>query len=74
MNSKSDKTSDSHRLLLNLSDNVVLKRKDEYVALSNLYTKTMNEDFVLPDGWYSVSYIQGHFKYISEKHGENRIK
>ena len=36
MNSKNSKTSDPHRLLLNLSDKVNLKRSDEYVALSNL--------------------------------------
>ena len=36
MNSKNSKTSDSHRLLLNLSDKINLKRSDIYVALSNL--------------------------------------
>ena len=36
MNSRNSKTSDPHRLLLNLSDNVTLKRSDKYVALSNL--------------------------------------
>ena len=36
MNSKNSKTSNSHRLLLNLSDNIDLKRSDKYVALSNL--------------------------------------
>ena len=36
MNSKSSKTSDSHRLLLNLSDKIDLKRSAKYVALSNL--------------------------------------
>ena len=36
MNSKSSKTSDAHRLLLNLSDKMDLKRSDKYVALSNL--------------------------------------
>ena len=35
-NSKNSKTSDSHRLLLNLSDKINLKRSDKYVALSNL--------------------------------------
>ena len=34
MNSKSNKTSDSHRLLLNLSDQTNLKRSDKDVALS----------------------------------------
>ena len=36
MNSEKSKTSDSHRLLLNLSDKKNLKRSDKYVALSNL--------------------------------------
>ena len=33
MNSENTKTSDPHRLLLNLSDKTELKRKDNYVAL-----------------------------------------
>ena len=33
MNSKNRKTSDSHRLLLNLSDKINLKSSDKYVAL-----------------------------------------
>ena len=36
MNSKNSKTSDSDRLLLNLSGKINLKRKDKYVALSSL--------------------------------------
>ena len=36
MNSENSKTSDLHRLLLNLSDKINLKRSDKYVALSNL--------------------------------------
>ena len=36
MNSKNSKTSDPHILLLNLTDKVNLKRRDNYVALSNL--------------------------------------
>ena len=35
-NSEDSKTSDSHRLLTNLSDKIDLKRSDKYVALSNL--------------------------------------
>ena len=33
MNSQNSKTSDSHRLFLNLSDKTNLKRRDKYVAL-----------------------------------------
>ena len=36
MNLKNSKTSDLHRVILNLSDKVGLKRSDKYVALSNL--------------------------------------
>ena len=36
MKSKSSKTSHSHRLLLNLTDKINLKRRDKCVALSNL--------------------------------------
>ena len=36
MNSENNKTSDSHRLFLNLSDKINLKRSDKFVALSNL--------------------------------------
>ena len=38
MNSRNGKTFDSHRLLLNLSDKISLKRNGKYVALSNLST------------------------------------
>ena len=36
MNSKSSETSNCHRLLLNLTDKINLKRSDKYLALSNL--------------------------------------
>ena len=36
MNFENSKTSDLHRLLLNLSDKINLERKDKYVASSNL--------------------------------------
>ena len=36
MNSENSKASDPHRLLLNLSEKIYLKRSDKYVALSNL--------------------------------------
>ena len=36
MNSENSKTSDPHRLLLNLKYKINLKRSDKYVALSNL--------------------------------------
>ena len=36
MNSKNSKTSYPYRLLLNLADKIDLRRKDKYIALSNL--------------------------------------
>ena len=36
MSSENSKTSDPHRLLLNLTDKTDLRRKDKYIALSNL--------------------------------------
>ena len=80
MNSENSKISDPHRLLLNLSDKINLKRSDEYVALSNVNNyhtwkniknnksaPAWNEEFELPDGSYSVSDIQDYFEY-SLKH------
>ena len=37
MNSRNSKTSDPHRLLLNLTDKINLKRSDKYVVLYNKY-------------------------------------
>ena len=36
VNSENSKTSDPHRLLLNLPNKIDLRRKDKYIALSNL--------------------------------------
>ena len=36
MNSKNRKTPDPHRLILNLTDKINLRRKNKYIALSNL--------------------------------------
>ena len=46
MNSK-NKISGLHRLLLNLTDKINLKRSDKYVALSNLsiYDTSKNNEF-----------------------------
>ena len=49
MNFKNSKTSDPHKLLLNLPSKINLKRSDKYVALSNLsicYTwKNINKSY-----------------------------
>ena len=44
MNFKNSETSDPHRILLNLSGKINLKRSDKYVTLSNLsiYFKSKN--------------------------------
>ena len=36
MNAKNSKTSDPHRLLLNITDKIVSRRKDKYIALSDV--------------------------------------
>ena len=39
MNSKNGKTSDAHKLILNVPEKIYLKCSDNYVALSNLTLK-----------------------------------
>ena len=89
MNSKNCKTSDPYRLLLNLTNKTVLRKKQKYIALSNLsnyYIKnsyknnkfkisapTQNEEFELLDGFYSISHIQNYFEYIPRKHWEKTV-
>ena len=88
INSKNSKTSDPHRLLLNLTDKRDLRRKYKYTSLSNLSiyyawknikksyknnkfkisVPTLNEEFELPDGSYSISDIPDYFKCILKKH------
>ena len=65
MNSKNSKISDLHRLLLNLTDKINLKRSDKYVALSNLsmyYTwknlKTINLEYQHQHGMKNLNRIQ----------------
>ena len=84
-NSRNSKTSDPHRLLLNLTDKINLRRKDKYIALSNLsiyytwknvknsYIPTWNEEFELPDRSYFISDIQDYFEYILKKHEEKIV-
>ena len=74
MNSGNGKISDPHRLLLNLSHKIHLKRIEKYVSLSNLsiyytWTLTWNEEFELLDGPYSVSEFQDYFEY----YGSNSV-
>ena len=77
------KTSNRHRILLNLTDKINLKRRNKYVALVNLslyysvkyannklkiLCPTQNEKIKLPDGSYSVSDISDYCEYMIKKH------
>ena len=75
LNSKNSKTSDSHRLLLNLAEKVNLKRSDKYVTLSNLsiyYTwknikknhiRTIHLKYQLQHGMKNLNYLRNHIIY-----------
>ena len=70
MNSGNSKTSNPHRLLVNLSDKINLKRSDKYAALSNLAftmhgetyknTKIINLKYQLQHGMKCLNYLMGH--------------
>ena len=86
MNSKNSETSDPHRLLLNLTDKINLKRNDKYVTLSNLNIyyawknmkksyKIINFKYQLPSGTKNLNYLMDPilyqiFKIILQKHKE----
>ena len=61
MNSENSKTFDPHKLLLNLSDKLYYRWKNMKMSYKNIKFKisapTLNEQFELPDGSYSVSDI-----------------
>ena len=72
MNSENSKTSDPHRLLLNLIDKIDLRGKD--VALSNLSIyyawknikhsyKTINLKYQLQHGIKNLNYLMDHILY-----------
>ena len=72
MNSKNSKTSDAHRLLLNLLDKIYLDKI--YVFLSKLriyytrkdnksHTKIVNLRYQLRCGMESLNYLMDHFLY-----------
>ena len=69
MNSENSRTSDPHRLLLNLTDKVHLRRKDKYIALSNLsiyYTnpiRIINSKLQPQHGVKSLNYLIDHIRY-----------
>ena len=57
MNSKNSKTTGLHRLILNLTDKIDLKRKDKYIALSNLsiYYTWKNIKMLYKDNKFKIS-------------------
>ena len=70
MNSKNSKTSDIHRLLLNITDKLNLKRSGKYVALnlSIYYTwknikNIINLKYQLGHGMKSLNYLMDHILY-----------
>ena len=72
-NSKNSETSDSHRLLPNLSDKIILKKTAKYVALSNLsayYIWKNMENVIQKDlkgyslcGMKNLNYLMNHILY-----------
>ena len=60
--SENSKASDSHRLLLNLSDKIDLKISDKYVALKMSYKK-INLKYQLQRGTKNLYYLMDHSLY-----------
>ena len=74
INSGNSKTPGLHRLLLNLSDKINLKRSDEYVGLSNLNIyyawkkikksyKKINSKYQLGAEIKNLNYLMDHILY-----------
>ena len=75
VNCKNSKTSDPHRLLLNLTEKINLKRSDKYVALSNLsiyytwknikksYKNKMFKISAFQNGMRRLNYLMDHVLY-----------
>ena len=74
MNSKNSETSDPHRLLLNLTDQIDLRRKDKYIALSNLsiyftwkniksHIRIINLKYQPKNGMKNLKYLMDHILY-----------
>ena len=72
MNYKNSKTSDPHRLLLNFTDKIYLKRKEKYIVLSNLsiyftwkkhkksHIKTTDLKYQPQYGMKNLNYLMDH--------------
>ena len=76
MNSGNSKTSDPHRLSLNLMDKIDLRRKDKYIALSNfsIYISSNIEQRIWTTWWiiFYIRYSRLFWIYIKE-HGEKKV-
>ena len=62
-----------YQILVFITHGIILKVHTVIINLK-YQTPTWNEEFTLPDGFYSVSDIQYYFQYILKKHGENTDK
>ena len=74
INSENSKTSDLQRLLLNLTDKIDQRRKDKYIALSNLriyytwkniksHTRIINLKYQLQHRMKNLNYLMDHIIY-----------
>ena len=68
MNSENSKTSDPHRLLLNLTDKIGLRGKDKYIALSNfsiwIHGKILKSNIRITDIKYQLQHGMKNLNYI----------
>ena len=74
INSENSKTSDLQKLLLNLTDKIDQRRKDKYIALSNLriyytwkniksHTRIINLKYQLQHRMKNLNYLMDHIIY-----------
>ena len=68
MNSENTKTSDTHRLLLNLRDKMDLRKKEQYIALSNLSIYYAWKNIKISNknnkfGMKNLNYLMDHILY-----------
>ena len=74
INSENSKTSDLQRLLLNVTDKIDQRRKDKYIALSNLriyytwkniksHTRIINLKYQLQHRMKNLNYLMDHIIY-----------
>ena len=70
MNSKNSKTTNPHRLLLNLTDKIFLRRNNKYIALPNFsiyYTwKNKKNDIRIINLKYQLKYEMKNLNYLMD--------